>query len=122
MTYRSAHFITNPKVKTALLIHRVIDSRKFWEFGPIVFERVIKETVIGTVKKKIFHVIKCSFFFFYHILMKNFLVYRIWSFIQSYSKITESYLLRFLVSLPFRKRPIILIHPKKEAKHDSGIQ
>lgn len=44
---RSAHFITNPKVKTTLLIHRIIDSRKFWEFGPIVVKRVIKETVIG---------------------------------------------------------------------------
>lgn len=44
---RSAHFITNPKVKATLLIHRIIDSRKFWEFGPIMFKRVIKETVIG---------------------------------------------------------------------------
>lgn len=44
---RSAHFITNPKVKTTLLIHRIIDSRKFWEFGPIMFKWVIKETVIG---------------------------------------------------------------------------
>lgn len=50
---RSAHFITNSKVKTTLLVHRIVDSRKFWEFGPIVFKRVIKETVIGTVGRKI---------------------------------------------------------------------
>lgn len=62
VTYRSAHFITNPKVKTTLLIHRVIDSRKFGEFGPIMFKWVIKETVIGTVERKIFHVINCPFF------------------------------------------------------------
>lgn len=44
---RSAHFITNPKVKTTLFIHRVVDSRKFWEFGPVMFKRVIEETVVG---------------------------------------------------------------------------
>lgn len=44
---RSAHFVTNPKIKATLLIHRIIDSRKFWELGPIMFKRVIKETVIG---------------------------------------------------------------------------
>lgn len=63
VTYRSAHFITNPKVKTTLFIHRVVDSRKFWEFGPIMFKRVIEETVVGTVKRKVFHVIKCFFVF-----------------------------------------------------------
>lgn len=112
VTYRSAHFITNSKIKTTLLIHRIIDSRKFWEFGPIMFKRVIKETVIGTVGRKILHVIKYSFFLscadgkvFFGYILRNF--------IRLYSKFTKAYLLRFFVSVPFRKRPFILIHPRK---------
>lgn len=52
VTYRSAHFVTNTKIETALLIHGIIYSRKFWEFGPVVFKRVIKETVVGAAGTK----------------------------------------------------------------------
>lgn len=52
VTYRSAHFVTNTKIETALLIHGIIYSRKFWEFGPVMFKGVIKETVVGTAGTK----------------------------------------------------------------------
>lgn len=44
---RCTHFVANTKIETALLIHGIINPRKFWEFGPIVFKGVIKETVVG---------------------------------------------------------------------------
>lgn len=83
VTYRSAHFITNSKVKTTLLIHRIIDSRKFWEFGPVMFKWVIKETVIGTGGRKMVHTAKCSFFFLSCLSEKVFLGYILWNFIRS---------------------------------------
>lgn len=60
ITYRSTHFVANTKIKTALLIHGIIDSRKFWEFGPIVFKGVIKETVIGTAGRRTLSTFKFS--------------------------------------------------------------
>lgn len=47
-TYSSAHFITDPKIKAALLIHRVIDSRELRKLGPLVFKRIIQQAVVRT--------------------------------------------------------------------------
>ena len=122
VTYRSAHFITNSKVKTTLLIHRIIDSRKFWEFGPVMFKRVIKETVIGTGGRKTLHTAKCSFFFLSCLSEKVLLGYILWNFIRSKSKFMKAYLLRILVSAPFRKRPFIFILPRKISQAYSKTQ
>lgn len=45
-TYSSAHLIAHTKVESTLLIHGVIDSREFRELGPLVFKRIIQQTVV----------------------------------------------------------------------------
>lgn len=48
-THWSADFIAHSKVKATLLIHRVVDARKFRKLRPVVFEGVIQEAVICAV-------------------------------------------------------------------------
>lgn len=74
-----------------MLIHRIIDSRKFWEFGPIVFKRVIKETVIGTVGRKTSRVVNVPFFYQVPLKTKVSLGYILWDFIKS-QKVTKAFL------------------------------
>lgn len=50
-THWSADLIAHSKVKSTLLIHRIVDARKFRKLRPVVFEGVIQETVICAVRK-----------------------------------------------------------------------
>lgn len=46
-TYCSAHLITNAKIKAALLVHWIIDSRKLRKLGPLVFKGIIQQAIVG---------------------------------------------------------------------------
>lgn len=48
-THSQAGVVPSAKVKTALLVHGVVDSGQFRGLGPGALKRVIKEAVIGTV-------------------------------------------------------------------------
>lgn len=49
-THGSADLVADPEVKSTLLIHRVVDARKFRKLRPVVFEGVIQETIIRAVR------------------------------------------------------------------------
>lgn len=42
-----AHFIANTKIKSALLVHRIIDPRELRKLRPLLFKGVIQQAVIG---------------------------------------------------------------------------
>lgn len=51
-TYSGAHFITDAKIKAALLVHGVIYPREFRQLRPLVLKGIIQQTVIGAGEKK----------------------------------------------------------------------
>lgn len=82
-TYRCAHFIANAKIKAALFVHGIIDAWQFRKLGPIMFERVVKKTVVRAVeryteKKKMMR--RCSDFSFWSARWKYLLFVRQYSF------------------------------------------
>lgn len=51
-TYSGAHFITDTKIKAALLVHGVIYPREFRQLWPLVLKGIIQQTVVGAGKNR----------------------------------------------------------------------
>lgn len=50
-THRGADLVSHSEVESALLIHGVVDAGEFRKLRPVVFERVIQQTIIGAVRE-----------------------------------------------------------------------
>lgn len=51
-THSRAHHVSQTKVKSALLIHGVVNPWQLWKGRPVVFEGIIPQTIVGTATGK----------------------------------------------------------------------